>query len=200
MLGLAAAYVSPAIPACAGIIMSGGMQPRQRVMELILDLTGGNMPLLKVETDTYDTAIAVNRVKPMLQAHQRTRVAIVKGLVERHVNIEPLLTRGVVGSVSKKMTPKQFMHRIMDLARKDRRHIVLPEGIEERILRASSVLLQRGVCDITLLGDEDEVRGNIGRLGIKLDEARIIDPRRSEWREAFARRYQERRAPKHSPT
>ena len=200
LLGLAAAYVSPAIPACAGVIMSGGMQPHKRVMELILDLTGGNMPLLKVQTDTYDTAIAVNGVQPCLQAHQRTRVEIVKGLVERHVNIEPLLTRGVVGSVSKKMTPKQFLHRILDLARNDRRHIVLPEGAEERILRASSVLLQRGVCDITLLGDEDEVRSNIGRLGLKLDEARVLDPRRSEWREAFARRYQELRAPKRNPT
>ncbi len=112
----------------------------------------------------------------------------------------PLLTRGVVGSVSKKMTPKQFLHRIMDLARSDRRHIVLPEGIEERILRASAVLLQRRVCDITLLGDEDEIRANMGRLGLKLEGARILDPRKSEWREGFAKRYQELRAPKKNPT
>ena len=200
LLGLAGAYVSPAIPACAGVIMSGGLEPRKRVKELILDLTGGNMPLLKVDTDTYETAIAVNDVKPRLQAHQRTRVEIVKGLVERHVNVGPLLTRGVVGSVSKKMTPKQFLHRIMDLARSDRRHIVLPEGIEERILRASAVLLQRRVCDITLLGDEDEIRANMARLGLKLEGARILDPRKSEWREGFAKRYQELRAPKKNPT
>jgi len=200
LLGMAGAYVSPTIPACAGVIMSGGLEPRPRVKELILDLTGGNMPILKVETNTYDTAIAVNAVQPKLQAHQRTRVEIVKGLVERHVNIEPLLTRGIVGSVSKKMTPKQFLHRILDLARNDRRHIVLPEGIEERILRASEALLRRGVCDITLLGDEDEVRGNIGRLGLKLEGAKVLDPRKSEWREGFAKRYQELRAPKKNPT
>ncbi len=200
LLGLAGAYVSPTIPACAGVVMSGGLEPRPRTKELILDLTGHNMPILKVNSNTYDTAIAVNEVKPKLQAHQRTRIEIVKGLVERHVNVEPLLTRGVVGSVSKKMTPKQFLHRILDLARKDRRHIVLPEGIEERILRASEVLLRRGVCDITLLGDEEEVRDNIGRLGLKLDGVNVIDPRKSEWREPFARRYQELRAPKKNPT
>ncbi len=200
LLGLAAAYVSPAIPACSGIIMSGDLDPGRRVMELLLDLTHGNMPLLKVKTDTYTTAIAVNSVQPRLQAHQRTRVEIVQGLVERHVNIEPLLTRGVVGPVKTRKTPKQFLHSMLDLARQDRRHIVLPEGGEERILRASAMLLQREVCDITLLGDEEEIRGNIARLGLKLEEAKIIDPSRSEWREPFAKRYQELRAPRKNPT
>ena len=49
------------------------------------------------------------------------------------------------------------VRRCIDRARADRRHVVLPEGTEERILRAAEVLLRRGVADLTLLGPADEI-------------------------------------------
>ena len=200
LLGLASAYISPTIPAPAGIIMTGGLEPREHVKKLLLDITGDNMPLLKVDSQTYDTAIQVNDVRPNLNAHQRMRLEVVKGLVEQYVNVDPLLTRSVVGSVSRKVTPKQFIHRIVDLARKDRKHIVLPEGQEERILKAGATLLDRKIVDLTLLGPAEEIQGKIARLGLKLVGAKIVDPAKSDWREPFARRYIELRSPKRTPT
>jgi len=200
LLGLASAYISPAIPAPAGIIMTGGLEPRENVKKLLLDITGDNMPLLKVDLPTYDTAIQVNDVRPNLNAHQRMRLEVVKGLVEHHVNAEPLLTRSVVGSASRKVTPKQFIHRIVDLARKDRKHIVLPEGQEERILKAAATLLDRRIVDLTLLGSAEEIQGKIARLGLNLEGAKIVNPAKADWREAFAKRYIELRSPKKTPT
>ncbi len=200
LMGLAAAYISPAVNSPSGVILTGGLEPRPNVRKLLLDVTGGSMPLLKVETDTYETALRVSGVKPNLSAHQRMRVEVVKGLVERHVNAEPILTRSVVGPAVQKVTPKQFIHRIIDLARNDRRHIALPEGTDDRILKAASVLLDRKVVDITLLGNEDEIRSNMARLGLKLEGVRFIDPAKSELREPFARRYIELRSPKKTPT
>ena len=200
IIGLAAAYISPTINSPSGVILTGGLEPRPNVKKLVLDVTGGSMPLLKVSTDTYETALQVSAVKPNLSAHQRMRVEVVKGLVERHVNAEPILTRSVVGPMVQKVTPKQFIHSIIDLARSDRRHIVLPEGTDDRILKATSVLLDRKVVDVTLLGKEDEIRSNMARLGLKLEGAQFLNPTASELREPFAKRYIELRSPKKTPT
>ena len=45
-----------------------------------------------------------------------------------------------------------FEYELIERARSDRRHIVLPEGDDERVLRAAEILLRRGVVDLTLLG------------------------------------------------
>ncbi|RLB54225.1 MAG: phosphate acetyltransferase [Deltaproteobacteria bacterium] len=201
LLGLAAAFVSPSVPAPAGVIMTGGLEPRKNVMNLLLDVTGRQMPLLQVQTNTYQTAIGVNKVQPSLQAHQRMRIELVKTLVESNVDVELLIARASVQPKTRRATPKQFIHRMVHTARKDRRHIVLPEGMEPRILHAAHELLDREIVDLTVLGDPDQIRREVGRLGLKPhDELRIIDPATSDLREGFAKRYIELRSPKRTPT
>jgi phosphate acetyltransferase len=82
-----------------------------------------------------------------------------------------------------------FEYKLIERAKADPRHIVLPEGEEERILRASEILLRRGVADLTLLGNPDEIKNKIGTLGIDLDGIHIIDPLTSDHRESFAQTY-----------
>ena len=89
-----------------------------------------------------------------------------------------------------------FEYELLDRARADPRHIVLPEGTEERILRAAEILLRREVVELTLLGEEDVVRGAASRLGLDLDGATILDPRDEALRERFAQEYARRRAHK----
>ncbi len=51
-----------------------------------------------------------------------------------------------------------FEYQLMERARADRKHIVLPESTDDRILEAAAILLRRGVADLTLLGEENKVR------------------------------------------
>ena len=69
---------------------------------------------------------------------------------------------------SGRVTPMMFEHELLEQARADRRRVVLPEGTEERVLRAADVLLRRDVCDLTLLGDADVIRKKAADLGIDL--------------------------------
>ena len=73
---------------------------------------------------------------------------------------------------------------------------MLPEGSEDRILRAADVLLSRRVARLTLLGEERAIRERAASLGLHLDEARVIDPQTSPLREQFAQTYAELRAHK----
>jgi phosphate acetyltransferase len=83
-------------------------------------------------------------------------------------------------------TPLRFEYEIIQRARHDRKHIVLPEGTEERVLRAAEILLLREVADITLLGDPNAIRSKASRLGLRLDKAQLIDPLHSSKREQYA--------------
>ncbi len=200
MLAIAAAYVSPTIPTPAGVIMTGDLEPPEHVTNLIMDLTGGKMPIMKVKTNTYETALNISAVKPRINARQRMRIEVAKGLVEQHVDDEPLLTAAAVDTGVRRVTPRQFLHQIMDRARQDRKHIVLPEGGDDRILRAAAVLLEREVVDLTILGNVPEISKRLGQLSPKAESVRIIDPSESEWRESFAKKYIELRTPKKNPT
>lgn len=200
LLGIASAYVSPTIPAPAGVVLTGDLEPPKHVMNLVLDLTAGKMPIMKVKTNTYETALNIADVRPRIEPHQRMRIEVAKGLVEQHVNDEPILTAAAVEPGIRRMTPQMFLHQVMEIARSDRKHIVLPEGHDDRILRAAAILLEREVVDLTILGREPEVRKRLGQLSPKAEAVRIIDPNNSEWREPFAQRYIELRGPKKSPS
>lgn len=87
-----------------------------------------------------------------------------------------------------------FEHELLERARSERRRVVLPEGTEERVLRAADVVLRRGVCDLTLLGEEQAILKKAGDLGIDISGAQLIDPATSPMREGFAEYYAQVRA------
>ena len=94
---------------------------------------------------------------------------------------------------SELMTPLMFQHELLNKARQEIRHIVLPEGEEDRILRAAEIALLHKACRLTLLGKVDEVRKKIAALGLSLEGVPIIDPATSGLREEFAEAYYQAR-------
>ncbi|MCH5277828.1 MAG: phosphate acetyltransferase [Desulfovibrionaceae bacterium] len=109
----------------------------------------------------------------------------------RHVDSDALGRRIEASSI--RMSPLMFQFRIMEQARKQRMRIVLPEGGEDRILRAADILLRSGVADIILLGDTSRIGARARDLGLNLDKARIVQPDRSPEFEDYAATYQELR-------
>src|SRR5690606_29619751 len=82
-----------------------------------------------------------------------------------------------------------FEYDLLDRARSVQRHIVLPEGSDDRILRAAGTLLRRGVAKLTILGEEAEVRQRATGLGLDISAASILSPFDPELRERFAVEY-----------
>jgi phosphate acetyltransferase len=97
---------------------------------------------------------------------------------------------------AERMTPLRFLHDLIERARAQRRHVVLPEGTDVRILRAAEILHRRDVCDLTVLGPESDVRELAAARGIDLSGITIVDPATSDLRQKFAEKYSELRAHK----
>jgi phosphate acetyltransferase len=190
---------SSAYPGVSGVLLSGSLRLDPRVVALIGSMSGGmSMPLLAVRTDTFDTAIAANEVEGAITAGDQRKIDVALGHFAAHVDLEQLEQRIEIGR-SEVMTPVMFQYELIERARAARAHIVLPEGADDRILRAADRIRRRQVCELTLLGETDAVRGRIAELGLELDDVAVIDPLDSDLLDQFAERYFELRGHKGIP-
>jgi phosphate acetyltransferase len=191
VLGMLAAAVSPSAPHVSGLLLTTGLLPDPRVQR-VLDGLAPHTPVLAVETDTFTTAQAVGRIQGRLSGR---KIPAALGLVERYVDTAELVRRAEL-TRSDRVTPLMFEYDLVERARADRRRIVLPEGLDERVLRATEIVLRRGVAAITLLGAPAEVRAGAAALGLDIDGAAILDPvgpDADDLRDRFAARYAEAR-------
>ncbi|MFG3711316.1 phosphate acetyltransferase [Micromonospora sp. NPDC047730] len=191
LIGTSAAHVAGQV-SLAGLVLTLGEQPDPRAMRLVEALKPG-LAVLSVPSDSYDTVAASSRIEGRPSAANPRKVEAALGAFERCVDTDDLARRLRV-SRSGRVTPLMFENDLIDRARARRRHLVLPEGAEERILRATEILLRRGVADITLLGRPDDVVRRTRELGIDITGARVVDPVTSEWRDEFAVEYAKLRA------
>jgi phosphate acetyltransferase len=173
------AHQSHNYPQLSGILLTTGLRPAPSVMRL-LDGLPSLVPILSVETDTYETAAKITAIRSYLTTDNQAKIALSLKLFEEHVDIKALearLSRVEVQGI----TPRMFRYNLVQKAKANKQHVVLPEALDERILKATEILLDQDIVDITLLGDVEEVRALIRRLGRRIDLKRvsIIDPVKS---------------------
>ena len=71
----------------------------------------------------------------------------------------------------------ELMNQIIARAKQNKQRIVLPEGTEERTLKAADMLLADQVADLILIGNTAEIASKAAEWGLKnIDKATIIDP------------------------
>ncbi|AHF02741.1 phosphate acetyltransferase [Marichromatium purpuratum 984] len=192
ILASLAADASAAFPRVAGLLLTGGIEPSDKVRQLIEGLRRTKVAILQVPTDTFTTAMNLHGIESTILPGDARKIAAALGLFEAHVDVDDLRTR-LTGRRSERVTPLMFEYELIQRAKARRQRIVLPEGNDERVLRAAEILLLRQVADLTLLGNPDEIHRTIGELGLKLEGVRILDPATAPERERYAKAYYELR-------
>jgi phosphate acetyltransferase len=193
VVGSLAAH-SAGTPPIAGVLLTQNEQPGEEILTLAARLAPGT-PVISVTGSSFPTAAQLFSLEGKLNASTPRKAETALGLFERYVDTAGLNKR-VSAPSTDRVTPMMFEHKLLEQARSDKRRVVLPEGTEERVLRAAEVLLRRGVCDLTLLGPEDAVRKKAADLGVDLGDSLLIDPATSELRDSFAEKYAQLRAHK----
>jgi len=192
ILASLAADVSASFPRVAGLLLTGGIWPAESVQRLIEGLRRTNVSILQVPTDTFTTSMNVNDVTATILSGDERKIAAALGLFEANVDVAELQER-VNLRHSARRTPLMFEYELIRRAKSQRRHIVLPEGTDERILRAAEILSLRDVADLTLLGNRDKIARRIGELGLKLNGISVVDPTTDPQRMRYAQAYFELR-------
>ena len=185
---------STSIKNISGIILTGGLKPEKPIWELIKGFPT-MVPILSVKEDTFPTANNVNRIHAAISPDDCRKITRALAIFEKHVD-ENRLGEEVVTARTAIVTPEMFEYELVQKARANKQHIVLPEGKEERILNAAETLLRREAVDITLLGNEELIHNKIAQLGLQIETANVIDPLKSEFFDEYARTYYDLRKSK----
>jgi phosphate acetyltransferase len=192
--GLMLAHQSGTFPSLAGILLTGGYE----IPETIHRLTRGvehDLPIASTELGTFSTAERLTRVRGPITRTSTRKIETARRLFSEQVDADGLLATINVPS-SAVTTPLMFEYQLTERARTDRKHIVLPESSDDRILEAAAILLRRGVAALSLLGEETRVRARASALGLDLQDARVVSPHDPELAERFAAEYARLRAHK----
>lgn len=194
VLAVASAHAAQGFPSLSCIVLNGGFELHPSIAALVAGLRL-RLPIVATALGTYDTASAAASARGWVTATSQRKIDTALELMDKHVDVTDLLAQLAI-PIPTVTTPQMFIHQLTLRARSDRKHIVLPEGDDDRILRSAGRVLQRRVADLTILGDEAQIRQRSGELGVDLDGARVIDPRASELRSEFAEQYAELRRAK----
>jgi len=186
-----AAVSSTSMENISGILLTGGLKPEKAIWELIKGFRS-MVPILSVKENTFPTATNVNRIHSKISPEDRRKITRALAVFEKNVDVKQLGEK-VITTRTTIVTPKMFEYELLQRARTNKQHVVLPEGEEERILRAAEILLRREAVDITLLGNEEVIRGKIAQLGLRVIPADIIDPPKSILFNEYVQAYYELR-------
>ncbi|MEN8141697.1 MAG: phosphate acetyltransferase [Thermodesulfobacteriota bacterium] len=185
ILATLGAVSSSNFPAVAGILLSGDLLPDDSIKRLLDGLGDLTIPVISCGGDTYRAARQAGAVAGRITPGNPRKIATALGLFESSLNWQELSDRIAV-SRADTISPTMFQYNLFSRAREERQHIVLPEGGDERILRAAEILLLREVAELTILGDGGEIRQRALAMGLDLSGAAIINPLSSELLPEFA--------------
>ena len=196
ILGALQANESANYPAISGIVLTGNIIPEDSILKLIEGLTS-IVPIISVEGGTYSITNRIGNIKSKIYANNSNKIETSINTFEKFVDLDKLSAKLSAFEVDG-MTPKMFQYNLVKRARKHRKHIVLPEGNDERIIIAASRLLAMDVVDISIIGNKRQIENKVTELGIAFDfsKVKIINPIESDKYEDYVNTYYELRKAK----
>lgn len=176
ILGTLQANMSDNYPKLAGIVLSGNLRPEPAILKLIEGLSR-TIPILLVQKGTYETANSVNTVKAQINADNKDKILLSIRTFDNYVNEEEL-SNTLIKFETKGITPRMFQYNLLKRAQLHKKHIVLPEGDDDRVLRAAARLANLSIVDLTVLGEKEKIKNQVERLDIRFnfDKINIINP------------------------
>jgi phosphate acetyltransferase len=196
ILGALQANESANYPTVSGIVLTGNILPEPSILKLIEGLST-LVPIITVEHGTYQIVNRIGDIKAKIYSNNKQKIETSIHTFEKYVDLDNL-TEKLITFEAEGMTPKMFQYNLVKRAKKHRKHIVLPEGNDERIIVAASRLLDMDVVDISLIGNKKQIESLVMELGLDFDFSKvaIIDPKTSVHYEDYVNTYCELRKAK----
>ncbi len=171
IVGALQANMSASYPKIAGIVLTADTQPEEPIMKLIEGLQTV-VPIISVQTGTFETSKTIGSIPSRITADNTKKIELAISLFNKYVDTQTLDEK-MVTFTTDAITPQMFQYQLMKRAKRVRKHIVLPEGNDDRILKAVARLVLQDMVNLTILGDTSEVIASVKRLGIDIDLSKI---------------------------
>jgi phosphate acetyltransferase len=180
IIGALQANLSKSYPKISGIILTGGLTPEPTILDLIKGLDT-IVPIIQVQTGTFKTVNNVAKTQPRISPDNKEKITLAINLFDKYVDIRAM-EKKIVGFRATSITPRMFQYQLVKRAKEKRKHIVLPEGDDDRILMAADMLEKQDIVDLTILGVKENIEAAALRLNLSLnlDKIKIVNPSKSD--------------------
>ena len=112
--------------------------------------------------------------------------AVAQAAMETGVAQEPVDIKAYREQLERSLGKAHELSRMMIVkAQAKPKHVVFPEGDNEKILRACQSILDEKIATPILLGNAATIQAKTAELGLNLQKAEIVDPAASPLREAY---------------
>ena len=181
IIGALQANQSTNYPKVAGIVLTVGSIPDQPVMKLIEGLQTV-MPIISVQTGTFETSNAIGHIHSRITKENKKKIHLAIQVFEKYVDLKALDDK-IITFTPEGITPHMFQYQLVKRAKSIKKHIVLPEGNDDRVLKAAARIMSQDLVELTILGDATEIGLSLKRLGLNLDlgAVHIVNPKTSEY-------------------
>ncbi|HCM06622.1 MAG TPA: phosphate acetyltransferase [Oceanospirillales bacterium] len=160
----------------AGLILTGGLQPKDDVLRLCQKAINNGLPILSTESDTFACASQLNRINSAVPEDDLQRIDLIRAHITDHIDIQALLS-AINAPHAVRLSPAAFRFQLVERSRANIKRIVLPEGEEPRTIQAAVTCQQRGIAQCILLGKKDAILQVAEAQGIELPSTlEILDP------------------------
>ena len=160
----------------AGLVLTGDVAVDERMIEFCRPALETGLPLLRVRTNSYETATQLFQLSSAVPADdlERTRAAVEH--VAQALDVEWLISQSKK-ELGFRLSPAAFLNQLTEKARAANKRIVLPEGSELRTVKAAAICGHRGIARCVLLGKPSEVQAVAKGQDVELpDNVEILDP------------------------
>lgn len=186
LVAMLQANLSKNYPNVAGLVLTGGLLPEEPILQLVAG-SQQIVPIVQVESDTFETVKRIGDIHSRIYPENHDKIDRAIDLFERYFQADEVLQR-IQAAQPEGMTPRMFQYELVKRARASRKHVVLPEGDDDRILLAAAKLIKQDVVDLTILGDETQIMTSFQRLNLKVDFSRlnVLNPATAACFDAYA--------------
>ena len=189
IVGILASYYSKNHARVAGIMITGSVMPSKEILELFEGVDADfSLPILFSKKDTFTVALEISQVKAKIRPNSQRKIALGLGSFNSNVDLSSFDDK-FSSFNSEITTPLMFEYKLFETARENKKHIVLPESLDERVLRATEILLRRDVVDITLLGCIEDIKFKALSLDLDISKANLIEPHASPLQEKYTKEF-----------
>ena len=171
IIGVLQANISRNYGKVAGIVLTGGLLPEATITKMIEGLDTV-VPIISVESGTFATVTKVANTRSHISLDNKDKIAVAIDMFDKYVDMKSL-ERKMTTFRATSTTPRMFQYQIVKRAKVSQKHIVLPEGDDDRILEAADALVKQNVVMLTILGHKENVIASFKRLNMEPDLTRI---------------------------
>lgn len=160
----------------AGLLLTSGIQPGESIINLCAGAIKTGLPIMSVETDSFETVRALTKINHEIPADDSERANRVTNYVAAHIDLDWLKSH-FAKVRTPRLSPSAFRYKLVKKAQKNLKRIVLPEGDEPRTVEAACICQSRGIANCVLLANPEKVKEVAQSKGLTLPAGlEILNP------------------------